>query len=102
MTMPHLMNCSHGDEGWCLECVNELHGKHEQLTQTLPKINHGERAVLGMLVNDPDGNLCKIIEISVTGTVGVKYMNPSTMGGVQCPEGMMQCGRPGTRYTKCK
>ncbi len=21
MTMPHLMNCSHMDDGWCLPCV---------------------------------------------------------------------------------
>lgn len=24
MTMPHLMNCSHSDDGWCLDCVKEL------------------------------------------------------------------------------
>jgi hypothetical protein len=23
--MPHLMNCGHSDEGWCLDCVRELH-----------------------------------------------------------------------------
>lgn len=25
MTMPHLMNCDHICNGWCLECVNEMH-----------------------------------------------------------------------------
>ena len=25
MTMPHLMNCSHDDKGWCLSCVKELY-----------------------------------------------------------------------------
>jgi hypothetical protein len=25
MTMPHLMNCPHSAEGWCLDCVKELH-----------------------------------------------------------------------------
>lgn len=25
MTMPHLMNCAHTAEGWCLDCVRELH-----------------------------------------------------------------------------
>lgn len=29
MTMPHLMNCSHSTEGWCLECVKELHDDFE-------------------------------------------------------------------------
>ena len=24
MTMPHLMNCSHSADGWCLQCVKEL------------------------------------------------------------------------------
>lgn len=25
MTMPHLMNCGHSDEGWCLDCVKAMH-----------------------------------------------------------------------------
>lgn len=29
MTMPHLMNCPHSCEGWCLECVKELHDEGE-------------------------------------------------------------------------
>lgn len=24
MTMPHLQNCSHDEDGWCLDCVKEL------------------------------------------------------------------------------
>lgn len=24
MTMPHLMNCSHSEDGWCLDCVKVL------------------------------------------------------------------------------
>ncbi len=24
MTMPHLMNCSHSEDGWCLDCVKKL------------------------------------------------------------------------------
>ena len=27
MTMPHLMNCSHSPDGWCLDCVRELQSK---------------------------------------------------------------------------
>lgn len=23
--MPHLQNCDHCDDGWCLDCVKELH-----------------------------------------------------------------------------
>lgn len=25
MTMPHMMNCGHSDEGWCLDCVKAMH-----------------------------------------------------------------------------
>lgn len=31
MTMPHLMNCSHSEHGWCLDCVKELHDQKEAL-----------------------------------------------------------------------
>ena len=24
MTMPHLMNCDHSEDGWCLDCVKQL------------------------------------------------------------------------------
>lgn len=29
MTMPHLMNCSHQADGWCLECVKREHDNRE-------------------------------------------------------------------------
>lgn len=31
MTMPHLMNCSHSESGWCLDCVKELQRDQERL-----------------------------------------------------------------------
>ena len=31
MTMPHLMNCSHSFDGWCLSCVKELHDETERI-----------------------------------------------------------------------
>jgi len=27
MTMPHLMNCGHSEEGWCLDCVKDMGDK---------------------------------------------------------------------------
>lgn len=27
MTMPHLMNCLHSEDGWCLACVGAQHGE---------------------------------------------------------------------------
>lgn len=35
MTMPHLMNCSHSDEGWCLGCVKEQNEELEALREVL-------------------------------------------------------------------
>lgn len=29
MTMPHLMNCSHSPDGWCLGCVKSMHSELE-------------------------------------------------------------------------
>lgn len=29
MTMPHLMNCSHSEFGWCLDCVKAMHDEYE-------------------------------------------------------------------------
>lgn len=33
MTMPHLMNCEHLADGWCLDCVGALHAKAERLEE---------------------------------------------------------------------
>ena len=41
MTMPHLMNCPHSAEGWCLECVkglqSQLYGHQIATTEFLKK-----------------------------------------------------------------
>lgn len=29
--MPHLMNCMHSEDGWCLDCVKEMHDESERL-----------------------------------------------------------------------
>ncbi len=31
MTIPHLMNCSHSCDGWCLDCVKELQRDQERI-----------------------------------------------------------------------
>jgi hypothetical protein len=33
MTMPHLMNCSHLDDGWCLKCVKKLWNEKESMAR---------------------------------------------------------------------
>ena len=29
--MPHLQNCDHSDDGWCLDCVKTLYDEAERL-----------------------------------------------------------------------
>ena len=38
MTMPHLMNCDHSVDGWCLDCVKELHDEKERLQNLVDKV----------------------------------------------------------------
>ncbi len=33
MTMPHLMNCSHSGDGWCLQCVGELQSEVDKMKE---------------------------------------------------------------------
>ena len=35
MTVPHLMNCPHSDEGWCLDCVVALGNENWRLRDAL-------------------------------------------------------------------
>lgn len=35
MTMPHLMNCAHRPDDWCLDCVVELGNERLALKQQL-------------------------------------------------------------------
>ena len=37
MTMPHLMNCNHQDEGWCLDCVKEMHDSSKMIIKAMRK-----------------------------------------------------------------
>ncbi len=38
MTMPHLINCDHSDDGWCLDCVKRLHDEYEELFTASEKL----------------------------------------------------------------
>lgn len=44
MTMPHLMNCDHSDDGWCLDCVKALHDEKEAIRTALDKARGQARA----------------------------------------------------------
>ena len=34
MTMPHLENCEHSSDGWCLDCVGRMHDRLEAMEFT--------------------------------------------------------------------
>lgn len=44
MTMPHLMNCDHSDDGWCLACVKDLWQSHQGIANE--SIDHGTDAFI--------------------------------------------------------
>lgn len=37
MTVPHLMNCPHTNDGWCAQCVAELGNENLRLRAALDK-----------------------------------------------------------------
>lgn len=41
MTMPHLQNCPHDDNGWCLACVKELWEERHPPRDTSPRMTCG-------------------------------------------------------------
>lgn len=38
MTMPHLMNCQHSPDSWCLDCVKKLHDENEKENEYLKNL----------------------------------------------------------------
>lgn len=44
MTMPHLMNCDHSGDGWCLDCVNKLYIENEQLQTYIRKLKDAQQS----------------------------------------------------------
>ena len=59
MTMPHLCNCSHDPDGWCLDCVAEEHDRYEALLEEAKKVRQkaltkatGAIAVMGTTTFD--------------------------------------------------
>lgn len=53
MTMPHLMNCPHSEDGWCLDCVKELwdEGKTIELSRQLNVSVNGHSISFGEVVS---------------------------------------------------
>lgn len=45
MTMPHLMNCAHSPDGWCLDCVAKLAADNDHLRRSLAAFPHTKDGV---------------------------------------------------------
>ena len=54
MTMPHLENCEHSSDGWCLDCVKQMHARIETLefcANMLYGINGDQRKTIRYLLD---------------------------------------------------
>lgn len=72
MTMPHLMNCSHTEDGWCAECVKSM--CEELLTHA--EIIEKQRKQIETLY--------KAIEILKHGYGGHQHWDPTRRRGAGC------------------
>lgn len=58
MTMPHLMNCGHDENGWCLACVKE---QHDDLIKAVIMVRDmvAPQSCLCWLLTEFKDNLCQ-------------------------------------------
>ncbi len=49
MTMPHLSNCEHQGDGWCLVCVKELFAKNEILEAGIKEDENDYQDIMNVL-----------------------------------------------------
>lgn len=52
MTVPHLINCGHQNNGWCLDCVGKLKAENERLTSDCAQLLEHIQAKTGDMVQD--------------------------------------------------
>lgn len=55
--MPHLMNCSHQDSGWCLECVSKLYNEKESNSNIISKKEIVE--LIKFFIQNKQSKICK-------------------------------------------
>jgi hypothetical protein len=54
MTMPHLMNCSHSPDGWCISCVAELNGTCEDFQNIAMRVYREHAPEEGMYTSSDE------------------------------------------------
>lgn len=67
MTMPHLMNCAHQDDSWCLKCVSELGNKEQEAREALARCvlrlkQYAGAGVGSGVFADPDDFIRDVVE----------------------------------------
>jgi len=79
MTMPHLMNCLHSEDGWCLDCVKELweEGTTIELSRQLSVSVNGHKELLGEVVSiTPVSVECPVHEVMSINSDGTRHFAP--------------------------
>ena len=64
MTMPHLMNCGHSPDSWCLDCVREMHDELEEAQAEIERLSAENLALLKdrKVLHDAVNGICYTIE----------------------------------------
>lgn len=56
MTMPHLMNCAHSEDGWCLDCVGALWEESRVWRREVERLVAGRAVPLAVPLPDGAGH----------------------------------------------
>lgn len=80
MTMPHMMNCSHSGEGWCIDCVKAL-GEERNRLYNIVDIIMRKPMIYSPYDNEADQIECPICEeTSKASHIRVKRTEPIPEG----------------------
>lgn len=88
MTMPHLMNCDHSEEGWCLDCVKKMHDEWEERCEKASEVrfqhNANECKAVGELLEylNQWGDKTGFNDLALDGKLEVYWVD-SVMGVVE-------------------
>jgi hypothetical protein len=93
MTIPHLMNCPHSPDGWCLSCARELGDYAEECRAELRKARDFIRG--DMLPRFKDAMLAGIsatLAKTTSPEIGQRQSDPDMRGIKQGPESATEHG----------
>lgn len=80
MTMPHMMNCPHSGEGWCLDCVQALEKERVRLAELVDIVTR-KAMIYHSNDNEADQIECPICEETTkASTIRVRRTEPVPKG----------------------